>query len=105
MNLPSKDKQDIIDCLKKIGKANYEKIATELGWSDKSKVSRRIADLRRDGRIVDTGEMEKTTTGKKAIVYSVPEVIVPKSEEKKRKYTKYNRPFKAVSNPLFNNLK
>lgn len=61
----------IIAALDELKEGIYERIALHIGWDDKNRASRRLAELERKGIVRKTGETKNTSSGRKAFVYQL----------------------------------
>lgn len=60
----------IINALKELGSANYERIAEKAGL-DRHQVGRRLSELERDQKVFKPGIQTLTKSGRKAFNYSL----------------------------------
>ena len=63
--------QKILGALKSLKKAIYEEVAKEIGWDDKNRVSRRLAELEGMQLVYKTGEKRLTSSKRNANVYAL----------------------------------
>ena len=63
--------QKILGALKSLKKAIYEEVAKEIGWEDKNRVSRRLAELEGMQLVYKTGEKRLTSSKRNANVYAL----------------------------------
>lgn len=61
----------ILRALERLGKANYEAISTEAGFTDKNQTSRRLKELELKELVIKTGTKSLTTSGRQAFEYTV----------------------------------
>lgn len=65
----SQHHNQIIAALDELGSAIYERIAIHIGWDDKNRCSRRLAELERLGIVEKTGATQNTSSNRKANIY------------------------------------
>lgn len=66
--------------LTKLVAANYEKIAMEVGFTDRNQVSRRLKEMEELGMIIKTELKSATTSGRSAYNYTLPGIKQTVSE-------------------------
>ena len=73
----------ILTALDLLGTGIYEEIATQVGFTDKNQVSRRLAELERMELVYKTGEKGLTKSNRQAFKYKIrtKETIVPELEK------------------------
>ena len=73
----------ILTALDLLGTGIYEEIATQVGFTDKNQVSRRLAELERMELVYKTGEKGLTKSNRQAFKYKIrtKETIVPTIEK------------------------
>lgn len=73
----------ILTALDLLGTGIYEEIATQVGFTDKNQVSRRLAELERMELVYKTGEKGLTKSNRQAFKYKIrtKETIVPNIEK------------------------
>ncbi len=83
--LRAADHAKILEAMEALGGFTiYTEVATYLGWSDKSKVSRRNIEILRDGKIYLTGNKRLTPTNRNAQEYGIVKegTVIPAIPEK-----------------------
>jgi hypothetical protein len=70
-SLRDADHKKIIDALEVLGEGNYIDISNYLFWTDKNKVSRRLLEIMKDGKICLTGKTKLTPSNRPSQVYRI----------------------------------